>query len=90
MENIWSVKVGHNATGETKGFAKIPDEKKHDQRVVTLLTKSQLKVVDSYCNINKINRNELFRMALVAYFESQNFAINPDNPEDDPRQIKMF
>ncbi len=90
MKNTWQVKPGHNTTEGTKNFIPVPDEKKYNKRVVINFTQNQVKIIDSYCTINKLSRNDLFREAIVSFFESQNFSIDTDKPEDDPRQQKMF
>lgn len=89
MEN-WQVKPGHNVSDGIKKFQSVPDTKKYNKRVVVNFTSEQLKIIDSYCNINNLNRNELFRSAIVEYLNNKNFNLSVQDPGEDPRQIKMF
>jgi len=89
MEN-WQIKPGHNAIDGIKKFQSVPDFKKYNKRVVVNFTGDQLKIINSYCTINNLNRNELFRAAIVEYLNNRNFNLSVQDPDQDPRQIKMF
>lgn len=88
MEN-WQVKPGHNVVEKIKNFQKIPDEKKHNQRVTILFTKQQLGIISNYCEKNNLTKGDFFREAVVSYLQGKNVNISLE-PEPDPRQTKMF
>lgn len=85
----WQTKQGHNTKEKIKNFQKVPTELKYSERVVILLTKAQLKIVLDYCEKNDTNKGELFRDAVVEYFQRRNVNLSLE-PEPDPRQTKMF